>query len=136
MRVLGVSKEWPKLKQDVFTTFRFPRRDKDWQPYEFVRIVLHPRRKGGGTVLGTAQIHHIEPRRIVNAPFLSYKVPIVTDREAVADGFLTYNDMRTWLAKAYGESALAREPMNKLTLHWVRREVASVVDNLGQPATK
>lgn len=123
MRVLGFSKEWGKLENPEFTTFRFPRRDKDWQVGEEVQVMLHPRSKGGGKFLGIAKIERIEPRRMLNAPFLSDKVPIVTNTEAVEDGFWTYNDMRNWLAKAHGESALAREPMNKLTLHWIRREI-------------
>lgn len=34
---------WPKLRQDIFTTYRFPRKDWDWQTEEIVQVVFKPR---------------------------------------------------------------------------------------------
>ncbi len=130
MRILGFSREWGKLENPEFTTFRFPRRDKDWQFYEVVRIVLHPRRKGGGKFLGTARIEHIEPRHILDPNLGAIVAPAVDEEEAIADGFASLQDMRKWLITAYRESPLRRCPMNKLTLHWIRREVNYEKDGL------
>lgn len=70
MRILGFSrKDWinhltskPKLEEDKFTTFRFERRDEDWRVGEQVQVVYKPRRKGGGEVLGVAEIINKERR--------------------------------------------------------------------------
>ncbi|MBA7651742.1 hypothetical protein ES703_59561 [subsurface metagenome] len=118
MRILGFSKKWPKLQEPEFTTFRFTRRDKDWQVDELAQIVFQPRRKGGGEKLGVAEIVGKEPRWIFTA-----KKPrgqkVVTPREAHADGFKSYVDMAMWLVRAHGHQSLVDEPMNKLTLRWV-----------------
>jgi len=46
MRILGVSKKWDKLKNEMlFTTFRFPRKDRDWAVEEVVQLVYKPRSK-------------------------------------------------------------------------------------------
>jgi len=55
VRILGFSKKWTKLNQDEFTTFRLPRKDKDWQLEEVVQVVFHPRHKDR-EVLSIAQI--------------------------------------------------------------------------------
>ena len=34
MRIISFSVMWPKLQQPRFTTFRFPRKDKDWERVE------------------------------------------------------------------------------------------------------
>lgn len=106
MRILGFSKKWPKLSQSEFTTFRFPRCDKDWFLGEEVQIVIHPRRKGGGDKLGTAEIIGKESR-----------LGAQNDTEAQADGFIDCRDMERWMIKTYGE-AKTFKPMNKLTLKW------------------
>lgn len=125
MRILGVSKRWPKLKKDEFTTFRFSRRDKDWCPNEVVQIVLNPRSKKR-QILGTAQIINVEPRCMC---WHGSKLPdpIVTDEEAMDDGFepagekKAYFVMWEWLWAVYGPERLLNEPMSKLTLRWVAR---------------
>src|SRR3990167_7006726 len=58
MKILGVNERWPKLKQEVFTTFRFG----DWfKVGERVQVVLHPRSKRR-EVLCIADIIGKEPR--------------------------------------------------------------------------
>lgn len=63
MRILGFSrKDWInylngnwKREEEIFTTFRFTRRDRDWEVGELVQIVIKPRTKGREP-LGIAKI--------------------------------------------------------------------------------
>lgn len=114
IRILGFSNKWPKLKQPKFTTFRFPRRDKDWEVGELVQIVFKPR-SNAREVLGAAKIIEKEIRWIFTA-----KKPrgqkVVTPQEAHKDGFKSYAEMAMWLSDAHGHQRLVDEPMNKLTL--------------------
>jgi len=121
MRILGYSKMWDKLQRPVHTTFRFTRKDKDWQVGEIVQEVYQPRRKGGGDKLNVVKIVNKESRDL-------YRVG-VTVREALEDGFEGIGDMGQWLDKTYGRRWL-NEPMNKLTL---KREIGmiQVSDGLG-----
>lgn len=114
MRILGFSKKWDKLQQDVFTTFRFTRKDKDWQVGETVQIVYKPRELelslgGEREALGIAEIIGKERRDLFRVG--------VTKLEAIQDGFESFVKMGEWLDKAYGRRWLD-EPMNKLTLKW------------------
>lgn len=113
MRILGFSRKWDKLKQGEFTTFRFPRRDRDWEVGEVVQVVYKPRRKEGGESLGIAEIISKESR-----------LGAEDDAEAQADGFIGVRDMERWMVKTYGVSR-TWEPMNKLTLKWVKRTQSS-----------
>ena len=120
MRILGFSKKWPKLQQSVFTTFRFTRRDRDWQVGKLVQVVIKPRTPSL-EVLGPAEIIGKEPRWIFSA-----KKPrgakMLTRREAIIDGHKNYFDMAMWLSDTHGHSRLVNEPMNKLTLRRVKGE--------------
>lgn len=125
MRILGFSKKWPKLQLAEFTTFRFRRRDRDWEVGELVQIVYKPRRKGGGEFLGIAQVLSSETRWVLNAEddelkyYADYfEVKAVTEEEAIADGFKDRADMVAWIGKAHRLRNVL-EPMNKLTLRWV-----------------
>jgi len=115
MRELGFSVMWLKLNQEQYTTFRFPRKDKDWEVGEIVRVVFHPRSKDR-KVLGTAQIMGKQPRTL--AP---YSPAPVTPEEALEDGFESLMIMRNWMRKRYG-NLKACNPMNKLTILWVSRD--------------
>jgi hypothetical protein len=113
MRVLGFSKRWPKLQQELFTTCRFPRKDRDWTVSEVVQIVYHPRSKDR-EILAFAQIVDKEPKTLLG------KLPnSFTDKEAQEDGFNDWPDMENWLAKIYGK--WRPTDINKLTLKVVRR---------------
>jgi hypothetical protein len=121
MRILGFSERWPKLHQELpveerplFTTFRFPRSDKDWAVGEIVKVVYQPRRKGGGDFLGLAAILRKFPIDIYG----SGPMDGLTNKEAVDDGFVDKYDMRHWMERHYPFRRLWREPMNKLTLEW------------------
>ena len=108
MRILGFSKKWPKLEQQEFTTFRFPRKDKDWYVGEVVQV-FYKNRSPQRERLGIAEIIGKERNRY----------GAENDAEARADGFLDCRDMERWMIKTYGE-ARTWKPMNKLTLRWVR----------------
>ena len=117
MRILGFSKKWPKLKQPEFTTFRFRRRDRDWEAGEFVQVVYKPRSKDREP-LGIAKIITKEERN--TAPdWGGAGVPVVTNEEAIEDGFANWGEMFDWLAAAHGLHRLATEPLNKFTIRWV-----------------
>jgi len=115
MRILGFSKHWVKLEEKEFTTFRFQRRDADWEIGEQVQIVYKPRTKGR-EILGVATIIGRNTRLIPSAASYVAKVnaPLITHAEVVADGFESVNEMRQWLQRAYGRERVLL--MNKLTL--------------------
>ena len=124
MRVLGFSKRWQKLSNPEFSTFRYPRMDRDWGVGEVVQVVIQPRRKGGGDKLGCAEIINNEVRELDAQYFEMVKgdcPPLVTDVEAQADGFAGLDDMITWMEKTYGRLDWMSR-MNKLTLTWQRVE--------------
>ncbi len=131
MRILGFSKKWDKLKQAEFTTFRFPRKDKNWQIGEQVQVVFHPRHKDHETI-GIAEIINKETRAMA---WLGDKTgaPKISNDEAVADGFpdkgtiedglrLGYYSMWEFMWDNYGGERLLSEHMNKLTLRWISHE--------------
>ena len=116
MRIMGFSRKWGKLKNDTFTTFRFKRRDADWQVNEQVQIVYKPRSKDR-EYLGIAEIIGRELKVIK-----SHRQTVlgITDEEAIEDGFEDYWDMKLWLFQVYGSRCFGKV-MNKLTLRWVER---------------
>ena len=114
MRILGVTEKWPKLKRPRWTTFRLPRRDKDWQVGELVQVVYKPRSKQR-EVLGIAKIIGKEPRQLFN---VTRGVKLVSPIEAKEDGFSSIWEMRFWMEKAHDRRIL-NEPLNKLTLAWI-----------------
>ena len=113
MRILGFSKKWEKLSQPEFTTFRFIRKDRDWEIGEVVQVVYKPRQKGGGELMGVAEIIALKAR--ANMQYIS-------ESEVRADGFESYDAMDLWMEKMYGYRRWNFEPMNKLTLRWVKRK--------------
>ena len=124
MRIVGFCEKWDKLQQDEFTTFRFTRKDKDWQVGEIVKVVYNPRSKSNDT-LGIAEIISKEPRDMLRLRGEEIAAKI-TDEEVRVDGFDSigtkpaYYVMWEWLFDTYGYERLAKEPMNKLTLRWIK----------------
>lgn len=100
MRILGFSRRWPKLADPEFTTFRFPRRDKDWQQGESVQVVVKPRSKKREP-LGVAVIAFKEPSFVRD----------ITADEARRDGFLSIREMYHFLKEPHPLT-----PINKLTI--------------------
>ena len=109
MRILGFRQKWPKLSNPIFTTFRFFRRDRDWEVGEIVRIVYKPR-SPEREVLGLAKIIRMKP----------LYAEMISEAEAATDGFDSYQAMWEWLRRTYKGKRLPSEPMNKLTLEWVK----------------
>ena len=131
MRILGFSKEWGKLNNDIlFTTFRFPRKDRDWEVEEVVQVVYKPRSKER-EVLGIARIIRKEPKDLAKRWCYytgGYSLPNtpdpITPDEAEEDGFTGMHGggdtekMRQFFIDTYGYSK-CKEPINKLTLYWL-----------------
>lgn len=117
MRILGVTEKWDKLKQPQWTTFRFTRKDRDWQVGETVQVIYKPRKKGGGERLGIAKIIGKEPRWV--KPEKEKDIPSVSEEESKTSGFHDKEQMIIWMAGKYGIDKIALHPMNKLTLHWL-----------------
>jgi len=124
MRILGFSKKWDKLTNNTFTTFRFKRRDRDWEVGEIVKVFYKPRRKGGGEFFGTAKIVSKEQRAMAWHGDKTGLTKILNE-EAIEDGFsdegnkIAYFSMWEFLFDNYGGERLLNEPMNKLTLIWL-----------------
>ena len=106
-RILGFVKHWDKLDRYEFTTFRVPRKDKDWGLNELVQIVVKPRSKER-EFLGTANIVQKDIRNISD----------ITDKEAKLDGFKNAEEMGYWLEGAHPHHNFML-PFHKLTLVWV-----------------
>lgn len=132
MRILGFSKKWAKLNNEfLFTTFRYPRRDKDWQVEEVVQVVYKPRTKERKP-LGIARIIRKQEKntgkRFCYYPLSSFpNTPdMITPEEAYEDGFSTMGigcveGLLGWLRESAG-IRFYREPLvNKLTLYWIER---------------
>ena len=104
MRIMGFSEHWPKLQQADFTTFRVPRKDKDWHVPEIVQVVYRPRSKNREPIC-LAEIRQKE--------VTTFKV--VTEAEAIADGFANSMEMWGWLKGAH-KGITVDTPINKLYL--------------------
>jgi len=108
MRIISFTKKWGKLSQPEFTTFRFPRKDKDWYVGEIVQVFFKSR-SPQREKLGEAEIIAKEIK------LTGDRTTDVTDAEAKADGFRDILDMETWMRKTYGTTRIWAR-MNKLTL--------------------
>ncbi len=128
MREIGFSKRWGKLRDTLFTTYRFPRKDKDWQIEEVVRCIYKPRSKER-EVLGIARIIRKQSKDLNKRWQQYYPTPnypntpdIITPNEAEADGFTGMHGggdtekMRKFFIDTYGYKK-CEEPINKLTLY-------------------
>ena len=100
MRILGYSKKWEKLQKPVHTTFRYPRKDKDWHEGEIVQEVYKPRSKER-EFIQVAKIIYKEAK-VINE---------LTEDEAIEDGFSSAFEMWIYLGKPN-----MKTPINKLTL--------------------
>ena len=114
MRIISFTEKWDKLNHPEFTTFRHFRADKDWYVGEKVQV-FYKNRSPKREKLGEAEIIKKEPRRTICS--IPNNMPVITDLEAVEDGFENFSDMYKWLVKTYG-AMKASFTMNKLTLKW------------------
>ena len=108
MRILGYSVRWGKLQKPFHTTFRFPRKDKDWYDGEIVQEVYRPRSKDR-EVLQVAEIILKQPKLLAD----------ITHEEAVEDGFINLYAMFEWLGKNHEGQDMFR-PINKLTIRVIK----------------
>jgi hypothetical protein len=127
---------WSKLGRGwIFTTFRLPRLDKDWQEGEIVQVVLHHRSKDEREVLGLAKIISVEPRQFDESLCGYETVPFITENEAINDGFESRTEMFLWMKKAHrADDRFWFLPLNKLTLEWVR--IHNAIDWTKTPINK
>ncbi len=131
MRILGFSRKWGKLNQDVFTTFRFPRKDKDWEIEELVQVVYKPHSKEREP-LGIARIMR-KQRKEIRKDWSYYPRPsspntpdMISPEEAKEDGFTGMHgggDVKKMLdflreSSTYEQFYLVGT-VNKLTLYWL-----------------
>ena len=118
MRIISFSQRWPKLKQPHFTTFRYPRVDKDWYEGEPVQVFFKNRtpqraKLGIAIIVGKEGIE-LEPG------FEKEGRRTITDAEAIEDGFNSRLDMVAYMKKQYGLDYIGC--MNKLTLEYLKGE--------------
>lgn len=133
MRILGFSKKWGKLNNQIlFTTFRYPRRDKDWQVEEVVQVVYKPRTKIREP-LGIARIIRKEEKN-TGKDWKYYPFPsspntpdMITPVEAREDGFTGMHGggdikgLLKWLRESAGMRYYREPIVNKLTLYWIEK---------------
>jgi len=119
---MGFQKQWinqatgkPKLSEETFTTFRFPRKDRDWEVGETVQVVMNPRTKGRQP-LGEAMIVTKEVKRLIGAGWPNS----ITNDEARMDGFRLAAYLVDFLMEGKALSYWGLHP-NRLTLRWTRR---------------
>jgi len=117
MRILSFTEKWQKLDDDVFTTFRYPRADKDWYVGEEVQVWFKQRsplreKIGIAVIIG-------KERRALNE-YHRGCVPLTTDKEAQDDGFENRIGMKLFMIKRYGLDYISL--FNKLTLTWIKEE--------------
>lgn len=131
MRIMGFSQKWGKLNNELlFTTYRFPRKDKDWKVEEVIQIVYKPRSKER-EILGLARIIRKESKDLNKQfsyfPSLNFPntLDIITPNEAEDDGFIGMHGggdiekMKQFFLNIYGYYKCREERINKLTLYWV-----------------
>lgn len=138
MRILGFSKKWGKLNKQwfepnlqTFTTFRFPRKDRDWDIEEQVQVVYKPRSKDRES-LGIARIIRKQEKDVKKnwsyypRPSSPNTLDMITPEEAKEDGFTSMHGggdikkMLDFLRNSSTYEQFYREGrVNKLTLYWL-----------------
>lgn len=121
MRIISFEEYWPKLHDARFTTFRFTRRDRDWEQGEQVQVVVNTRSKNRQP-LGIAKISDKIPGYAFpqDIEFCSFPCHAIELREAIVDGFENRRSMHDHFVVRYGKKLL-EEPLNKLVLMWIER---------------
>ena len=120
MRIISFSKNWvnyitgkPKLDEPEFTTFRAPRKDRDWEVGERVQVFFKnrtPQRK----FLGIAEIMGKKAKDLDAYCNAETSISIL---EAQEDGFISLEGMAEAFKKMHG----GKTAFNKLTLKWIER---------------
>jgi len=132
MRILGFSKKWDKLDKDwyardihTFTTFRYPRRDRDWEVEEVVQVVYKPRSKEREP-LGIARIIRIQPKDMSKQynHYLVSPPDLIIASEAEEDGFTGRHgggDVKAMIEFIKDWKRPDPNKVNKLVLYWIER---------------
>ena len=104
MRIISYSRMWPKLKQPIHTTFRFPRKDapkgRDWHGGEEVQEYFKSR---------SPERQFIQIAKIIKKE--AKLICQITEEEAIEDGFDGQASMYEFLGNPHAETII-----NKLTL--------------------
>jgi hypothetical protein len=117
MRIMSFAKRWDKLGNGIFTTFRYPRKDRDWSPGEKVQVFIK-NRSPHRVFLGIAEILSKVPRALlVTDDPAKYGRKMVTHEEAKSDGFEDIRAMESFMLAYYGKDY--SPDFNKLTLRWI-----------------
>lgn len=107
----------PLLASDEFTTMRYPRQ----QPLEIgevLSIIYKPQTKETEN-MGIAEVASIEPRSFGGLS----DAPVISLQEVLRTGFQSLPEMITFMTKLHGIDRIYAEPMELLTIRWVKREV-------------
>jgi len=139
MRILSFSERWTKLNKSwfepnllTFTTFRYPRRDKDWEVEEVVKIV-YKTRSPNREELGMARIIRKDEKN-TEKRWSYYPLPsfpntpdMITPEEAKEDGFTGMHGggdvekLLDWLRESAGIRFYREHIVHKLTLYWIEK---------------
>lgn len=131
MRILGFSKKWGKLNKQwferdihTFTTFRYPRRDRDWEVEEVVQVVYKPRSKERET-LGVARIIRADQKDLSEgwSYYGSNTTRVIRPDEAEEDGFTGQHgggDVKAMIDFIKDWKRPEPNLVNKLTLYWIK----------------
>ena len=144
MRIIGFSKKWDKLNKQwfapnlqTFTTFRFPRKDRDWDVEELVQVVYKPRSKEREP-LGIARIIRKQEKDIGKKYYqfagVCKDLDVITPDDAYEDGFSGMHgggDIKKLLDFLRETSTYEQYyrvgKVNKLTLYWLENEISKTV---------
>ena len=117
---------WSKLNNELtFTTFRYPRKDRDWEVEEVVQIVYKPRTKERKP-LGIARIIRKNEKNL-NKNWSYYSSSpntpdMITPDEAYEDGFSGMHGGGDREAMVKFIKDWSKPPIvNKLTLYWIEK---------------
>jgi hypothetical protein len=86
MRNMSFAKLWDKLKNPVFTTFRYPRKDRDWSAGERVSVFIK-NRSPSRVFCGIAEIVRKDKRTLKAGSGPGLPAAAISPKEAVEDGF-------------------------------------------------
>lgn len=121
MRIISFNKMWNKLSDKEFTTFRYPRADKDWFIGEFVQVYFksrsQDRKKLGEAIIISKEVRELDSFFTDGIAVFSTGDKLITEEEAVEDGFVSVRNMTDYMEKQYGLDYISR--FNKLTLRWI-----------------
>jgi len=133
MRIMSFTKRWAKLNNPIlFTTFRYPRKDKDWEVEEVVQIFFRTRSKEREE-LGIARIIRKEVKdtskeyHYGSSLYPTATLDIITPEEAKEDGFTGMHGggdiekLKDFLRESAGIEFYRQRLINKMTLYWIRR---------------